>query len=63
MPRELRVDYAGNSFRWFDTDEMLRVHGADLSNFLAKSIEEHFKVDLTHLDGGRSDRALCDLMN
>ncbi|CAK9018570.1 unnamed protein product [Durusdinium trenchii] len=54
MPRELRVDYAGNSFRWFDTDEMLRVHGADLSNFLAKSIEEHFKVPL-HF------QVLCDI--
>ena len=28
MVRELRLDYGGHSFRWFDTDEMIRVHGS-----------------------------------
>ncbi|CAL1125873.1 unnamed protein product, partial [Cladocopium goreaui] len=55
MPRELRLDYGGNSFRWFDTDEMLKVHGSSrLPDFLAQNIEQHFKVPVQF-------QVLCDL--
>lgn len=55
MPRELRLDYGGNSFRWFDTDEMLNVHGSSrLPGFLAQNIEQHFKVPVQF-------QVLCDL--
>ena len=33
MVRELRLDYGGHSFRWFDTDEMIRVHGSGMGIF------------------------------
>lgn len=49
------MDYGGNSFRWFDTDEMLKVHGSSrLPGFLAQNIQEHFKVPVQF-------QVLCDL--
>lgn len=55
MVRELRLDYGGHSFRWFDTDEMIRVHGSSsLPSFLAQNIEEHFRVPVQF-------QVLCDL--
>ncbi|CAJ1407403.1 unnamed protein product [Effrenium voratum] len=54
MPRELRLDYAGNSYRWFDVDEMLRVHGGTLTRTLTQDIEQHFQVSASH-------QVLCDV--
>ncbi|CAE8660932.1 unnamed protein product [Polarella glacialis] len=53
MPRELRLDFAGNSYKWFDVDHMMKVHGQGLTEVLTEDIMQYFKVPLEY-------QILCD---
>eukprot|EP00929_Paragymnodinium_shiwhaense_P065527 TRINITY_DN32837_c1_g1_i1.p1 TRINITY_DN32837_c1_g1~~TRINITY_DN32837_c1_g1_i1.p1 ORF type:complete len:1786 (-),score=551.77 TRINITY_DN32837_c1_g1_i1:35-5251(-) len=46
MPRSLYIDYDGHSYRWFEVDDQLETHGAQLAQMLMEGIMQYFKVPL-----------------
>mmetsp|Transcript_51149 Transcript_51149/g.79973 ORF Transcript_51149/g.79973 Transcript_51149/m.79973 type:complete len:1244 (-) Transcript_51149:182-3913(-) len=44
MARSLQVDYEGHSYKWFNVDDMMEVHGSVLTELLVEGLAQYFHV-------------------
>lgn len=44
MVRDLCLNFAGRSYRWFDVDEVVRLHGMNLIEMLVEDVAEFFSI-------------------
>merc|ERR1740129_61734 len=44
MPRTLRVEFEGHSYKWFTVEEMSEVHGESLTEMLVGALVQYFHV-------------------